>query len=34
MGGKEVEPGEDILNVAGIPTFKYPDTAARAFYYM
>ena len=34
MGGKEVEPGEDILNAAGIPTFKYPDTAARAFYYM
>ena len=34
MGGKEVEPGEDILNAAGIPTYKYPDTAARAFYYM
>jgi len=34
MGGKEVEPGEDILNAAGIPTFKYPDTAARAFCYM
>ena len=34
MGGKEVEPGEDLLNAAGIPTFKYPDTAARAFYYM
>jgi len=34
MGGKEVEPGEDILNAAGIPTFKYPDTAARAFQYM
>lgn len=34
MGGKEVEPGEDILNAANIPTYKYPDTAARAFYYM
>jgi acetyltransferase len=34
MGGPEVEAGEDILNRAGIPTFKYPDRAARAFYYM
>jgi len=34
MGGKEVEAGEDILNRAGIPTYKYPDTAARAFCYM
>ena len=34
MGGSEVEPGENILNAAGIPTYKYPDTAARAFYYM
>ncbi len=34
MGGKEVERGEDILNAAGIPTYKFPDTAARAFYYM
>jgi acetyltransferase len=34
MGGGQVEPGEDILNAAGIPTYKYPDTAARAFYYM
>jgi acetyltransferase len=34
MGGGEVEPGEDVLNAAGIPTYKYPDTAARAFYYM
>jgi acetyltransferase len=31
MGGKDVEAGEEILNQAGIPTFKYPDTAARAF---
>ncbi len=29
-----VEKGEDILNAANIPTFKYPDRAARAFYYM
>ena len=34
MGGVEVAAGEDVLNVAGIPTFSYPDTAARAFYYM
>ncbi|PWU13087.1 MAG: acetyl CoA synthetase subunit alpha [Verrucomicrobia bacterium] len=34
MGAKEVEVGEEILNRAGIPTFKYPDRAARAFYYM
>ncbi|MGO9200532.1 MAG: bifunctional acetate--CoA ligase family protein/GNAT family N-acetyltransferase [Limisphaerales bacterium] len=34
MGGRDVEPGEDILNESGIPTFKYPDTAARAFQYM
>jgi acetyltransferase len=31
MGGSEIEVGEEILNHAGIPTFKYPDTAARAF---
>ncbi len=31
MGGPEVEVGEELLNQAGIPTFKYPDTAARAF---
>jgi acetyltransferase len=34
MGVGQVEKGEDILNAAGIPTFKYPDRAARAFYYM
>ena len=34
MGAGEVEGGEDILNAANIPTFKYPDRAARAFYYM
>lgn len=26
--------GEDLLNRSGIPTFPYPDTAARAFQYM
>jgi acetyltransferase len=31
MGGSEVAPGESILNGAGIPTFDYPDAAARAF---
>jgi acetyltransferase len=34
MGAGQVEAGEDILNAARIPTFKYPDRAARAFYYM
>jgi acetyltransferase len=34
MGGKGVAAGEAILNAAGIPTFTYPDTAARAFNYM
>ncbi|HWP39948.1 MAG TPA: acetate--CoA ligase family protein, partial [Tepidisphaeraceae bacterium] len=34
MGGPVVAAGEDILNRAGIPTFPYPDTAARAFCYM
>ncbi len=34
MGGKLVAQGTDILNQAGIPTFSYPDTAARAFSYM
>lgn len=31
MGGPDVGAGEDILNRAGIPTFNYPDTAARMF---
>jgi len=31
MGGPSVEKGEEILNAAHIPTFKYPDRAARAF---
>jgi acetyltransferase len=34
MGGVEVAAGEAILNAAGIPTYDYPDTAARAFQYM
>ncbi|MGE5263693.1 MAG: bifunctional acetate--CoA ligase family protein/GNAT family N-acetyltransferase, partial [Acidobacteriota bacterium] len=34
MGGADVEPGERILNHASIPTFGYPDTAARVFDYM
>ena len=34
MGGAEMTPGIQILNRAGIPTFPYPDTAARIFYYM
>lgn len=31
MGGPEVLTGEEILNQASIPTFAYPDAAARAF---
>jgi acetyltransferase len=34
MGGPAIAAGEDILNRAGIPTFPYADTAARAFNYM
>ncbi len=34
MGVGQVEKGEEILNAAKIPTFKYPDRAAKAFYYM
>jgi acetyltransferase len=34
MGGPDVEAGVAILNRAGIPTFAYPDRAARAFDYM
>jgi acetyltransferase len=34
MGAGQVEKGEDILNATNIPTFKYPDRAAKAFYYM
>lgn len=31
MGATEVAAGEALLNQAGIPTFVYPDTAARMF---
>ncbi len=31
MGGDQVEAGIDILNIINIPTFEYPDAAARAF---
>jgi acetyltransferase len=34
MGGDEIAAGEAILNKANIPTFAYPDTAARMFDYM
>lgn len=34
MGGDAVAEGVNVLNRAGIPTFAYPDTAARAFTYM
>ena len=34
MGGADVAAGRDILNRAGIPTFPFPDTAARVFCYM
>jgi acetyltransferase len=31
MGGRDVEGANAILNKVGIPTFPYPDSAARAF---
>lgn len=34
MGGADVAAGEAILNQGGIPTYAYPDTAARIFSYM
>jgi len=34
MGGPEVAAGETILNRAEVPTFAYPDTAARVFTFM
>jgi acetyltransferase len=34
MGGVDVAAGERILNKAGVPTFPYPDTAARMFFLM
>ena len=34
MGGVDVAAGEEILKHANIPSFPYPDTAARVFNYM
>jgi len=34
MGGEHVSEGDSILSAAGIPTFAFPDTAARMFAYM
>jgi acetyltransferase len=34
MGADEVADAEAILNASGIPTFQYPDIAARIFCYM
>jgi acetyltransferase len=34
MGGNSIAAGEAALNSAGIPTFSFPDTAARTFTYM
>ena len=34
MGADETAEGEAILNAFGIPTFQYPDIAARIFCYM
>jgi acetyltransferase len=34
MGGAQVAAGNDILNRAGVPTFAFPDEAARAFCHM
>ncbi|MCE0499369.1 MAG: bifunctional acetate--CoA ligase family protein/GNAT family N-acetyltransferase [Methylacidiphilales bacterium] len=31
MGGNQVGPGAEILSRGNIPTYSYPDTAARAF---
>ena len=34
MGGQDVNAGKEILNRVRIPTFEYPDEAARMFNYM
>jgi acetyltransferase len=34
MGGAEVQGGVEVLNRIGIPTFQFPDAAARVFSYM
>ncbi|MEX0641529.1 MAG: bifunctional acetate--CoA ligase family protein/GNAT family N-acetyltransferase [Pirellulales bacterium] len=34
MGGRAVDPGRQILNQAGIPTYESPDRAVSAFMYL
>lgn len=34
MGGDQINEGERLLNQANIPTYAFPDTAARVFEYM
>ncbi len=34
MGGQDVEEGSLVLSRAGIPTFRYPDTAVEMFNYL
>ena len=34
MGGRDIARGQAILNQAGIPTYSYPDAAARVFQLM
>jgi acetyltransferase len=34
MGGRDVREGAELLRHSGIPTFDYPDTAARMFNYL
>jgi acetyltransferase len=34
MGGKQMSEGVRVLNESGIPTYAYPDSAARTFQYM
>ena len=34
MGGRDVAEGSELLRRSGIPTFDYPDTAARMFNYL
>ena len=34
MGGRSMQEAESILNSGGIPSFPYPDSAARVFEYM
>ncbi len=34
MGGRAIATAQDVLNNSGIPTFSFPDAAARSFTYM